>query len=121
MAWTLDQSGTQTAVIGTEHTLGVAATTNATYVLKVQLKNLANGDTLELRAYTKVLAADVAATLIYSASFANLQGDGGAPGTSASGEVVAVSVAIPSDLSVTMTLKQTAGVGRAFDWAILRI
>lgn len=121
MSWTLDQSGTQTATINTEHTLGSAATTNATYILKVQTKNMANGDVLELRAYTKVLSGDTTNTMIYSATYANLQGDGAASGSSASGDVIKMSVAIPSDISITFTLKQTAGTGRSYDWVILRV
>jgi len=56
MAVVVESSGTQTAVIGTEHTLA-SPTTAKTRQLVVDLSNLANGDVVELKVRRKVLAA----------------------------------------------------------------
>lgn len=119
MALTVQASGTQTATIGTEHTLNAAAfTTSGVYVLSVNTVNMALGDTLELRAYAKCLTGDTNPELIYMATYAQKTGDGAAPGSSAQGEIYKISVPIPSPYSITFTLKQTAGTGRAFPWRV---
>ena len=116
MAVTVEASGTQAASIGTEHTLGAALTGAKVYILHVNTKNMVLGDTLELRAYKKVLTGDANGALVYSATYAHVQGDAAAPGSSAAGEVVKASIPIASAYSLTFTLKQTAGTGRSFDW-----
>src|ERR1051326_3306240 len=108
MTWIVESSGTQTATISTEHTLVAAATTNATYVLKVDLVNLANGDVVELRIYTKVLTGG-ALDLVWKGTYSQAQFI-----------LVAQSPFVPSDFSIKATLKQTAGTGRNFDWPLLR-
>ncbi len=119
MALTVKASGTQTAVIGTEHTLNAAAFTDSgVYVLTVNTRNLVDDEVVELRAYAKVLTGDANPSLVYSGDFKHAQGDGAAPGSSAGGEIVKVSVPIASPYSVTFTLKQTAGTGRNFDWRV---
>lgn len=110
-------NGTQTATIGTEHTLD-AETTAGVYTLSVNVKNLANGDTLELRAYQKVLTGDAQSYLTYFTTMSNVQGDAAAVGSSASGEVVTVTVPVVGAFGCTFTLKQTAGTGRSFDWRV---
>ena len=70
------------------------------------MSNLANGDTVELRAKTKVLSGGSAAQ-DFCASFSNVQAD-----------PVKKSIPVPSVDSVAFTLKQTAGTGRAFGWNI---
>lgn len=116
MALNLAKSvGTQTAVIGTEHTLLTEGAAGI-YTLTVQLKNMVAGDTVELRAYEKVLTGDANETLVFEQSYANKQGDGAAPGSSAAGPVIVKSVPVESPFSLKWTLKQTAGTGRAFDW-----
>lgn len=109
MSWILDSSGTQTAVISTEHTLSTA-TTNATYSAAVRLNNLALGDIVELRLYTITLSGGTL-EVCWKATF----------GPALPVALVAVSPAIASDQSLRLTLKQTAGTGRAFDWKLLRI
>ncbi len=119
MALTVQASGTQAATINTEHTLnGGAFTLSGVYVLSVNTRNMVNGDTVELRAYAKVLTGDANPSLLYVASYSQQQGDGVAPGSSAGGEIYKASVPIPSPYSVTFTLKQTAGTGRSFDWRV---
>jgi hypothetical protein len=108
MAWTLSASGTQTAVISTEHVLATK-TDNGTYVLAVDTGAMVNGDILELRVYTKVLTGGTA-RVVYYAAFSHAQG-----------EPNKYSPPVPCDIECKVTLKQTAGTGRDFPWALLFI
>lgn len=99
-------SGTQTATIGTEHTLSTQTTADV-FVLTVNLTNMASGDTLELRAKTKVLTGGSAVL----AEIETLTGD-------QTEEVVWIEV--PSEWSCEFTLKQTAGTGRSYEWSIAK-
>lgn len=107
MTWTVEGSGTQTAD-GSEDTLVAAATTNATYVLFVDLTNMVNGDIVELRLYTKVLSSG-ALDLAWKGTY------GQTPLI-----FVAQSPFVPSDQSFKATLKQVAGTNRNYDWKVLR-
>ncbi len=108
MAIASESQGTQTATISTEHSLATP-TTNATRVLSVDMTNMAAGDTLELRIKAKVLTGG-AIGLVYLATYQHAQN-----------EPVVYSVPIPSLFGATFTLKQTAGTGRNFDWAVLTL
>lgn len=108
MALAVESSGTQTATVGTEHTLA-APTTNKTRVLSVDLANLVTGDTVVLRIKAKVLSAGTIRK-VYEATYVHAQD-----------EPVIYSVPIPSIHGATFTLHQTAGTGRAFDWAVLTL
>lgn len=101
----LQSSGTQSASISTEHSLATV-TAAGTYVLVVDLNNLANGDTVELRIKTKVLTGSTA-RLAYMTTYVNAQS-----------EPNVYSLPVPSPYSFEATLKQVAGSGRSFDWAI---
>ena len=101
-------SGTQSATVSTEHDLATD-TTNKTYVLVVDLANLVNGDTVELRLKTKVLSGD-SEQLAYIAVYSHAQG-----------VLNAYSPPVPADISVKATLKQTAGTGRSFKWKLLAL
>lgn len=105
MAITVESSGTQTAVIGTEHSL---ATTTAAkvYDLSVDTSNMINGDVLELRIKRKVLTGGAEALLFY-AVFSHAQS-----------EPVKVSVPVVAPYGATFTLKQTAGTAKAFPWSV---
>lgn len=103
------QSGTQTASVSTEHTLGSSVTDAGTYVLSVNTTNMANGDALELRIKTKTLAGDTEALYVL-ASYVNAQS-----------EPIKMSIPVPSLHSLTCTLKQTAGTGRAFPWNLIAL
>lgn len=100
-----NSNGTQTATIGTEHTLGTV-TSAGTYVLVVNTANMAKGDVLELRANMKATSGGSAAQYFMS-SFAHAQAD-----------PIKMSIPVPSVNSVAFTLKQTAGTGRSFEWNI---
>lgn len=104
-----NQSGSQTAVIGTEHTLGTSITAAGVYVLVVDTNAMVNGDVLELRIKTKAKTASTE-RLAYFSTYVHAQT-----------ELNKYSVPVPVDTQVTFTLKQTAGTGRAFDWNILSL
>ena len=58
MTWTLSDNGTTSALtIGTETTLATD-TNNGTFVLEVDCSNMAAGDAVEARIYTKTLSGD---------------------------------------------------------------
>ena len=110
-------SGTQTAVVGTEHTLD-AETTAGVYVITVNLLNMVGADVLQLRVYQKTLTGDSQSYLLYESEYANTQGDAAAVGSKANGEVLAASPAIVAAFGCTFTLLQTAGSGRNFPWRV---
>lgn len=105
---TLVASGTQAATIGTEHDLATD-TTNKTFVLAVDVAALANGDLLELRIYTKILTGGTE-RLAYFTTYQHAQ-------TSPA----VYSVPVPANIHLRATLKQTAGTGRSFPWALLSL
>lgn len=105
MAVSVNTSGSQTATIGTEHTLATI-TTAGIFQLVVDTNNLANGDTLELRIYL-IPAGSGTERLAYYTAFGQAQG-----------QPFKTSLMIPSPISWRATLKQTAGTGRAFPWAV---
>jgi len=108
MSWTLDTSGTQTAVINTEHSLATS-TSNATFVYEVDATNMVAGDVTELRVKGITLSGG-ATGLMWKQT---LQG----PQTG----VRVQSPPVASDISITVTLKQIAGTGRSYPWKLLRI
>jgi hypothetical protein len=107
MALASAANGTQTATINTEHSLSTQTTVNF-FQLSVNLTNLANGDTVEIRLKTKTLTGDTAEEVFY-AIFANDQGP----------NPITLSPPLPSLYSLEATLKQTTGTGRAFPWNLL--
>lgn len=108
MTWTVEASGTQTATIGTEHTLHTSAAAK-TLVLRVDAVNMADGDRVELRIYSKVLSGSTLA-VAYLATFMHVQ----AQPVKISLPIVAAGHASGTQF----TLKQTAGTGRAFAWSV---
>lgn len=107
---TLESSGTQAATITTEHTL-VSLTSNKTFVLVVDLVNMASGDTLALRIKTKVLTGGTLQVSYYQ-KYVDAQ---------ATDDIVAISIPIPSDIQADFTLEQTAGTGRNYPWKVLSL
>lgn len=109
MTWTVDSSGTTTLTgSGTEDVLVSGSTTNATYVFKAALNNMANGDIVEIRVYTKALTGSTLA-VCFKASYANI------PVTK-----VSISPPIASDFSIKVSMTQQAGTGRSVEWSLLR-
>lgn len=110
MTWVVDQSGTSSALtINSETQLGSDATTNATYAVKLNTSNLAAGDILEVRIYSRDISAGTIVQA-WKATFSGVQ-------TSA----LKISPPVPSDQLIRLTVKQTAGTGRTFTYSILRI
>jgi len=98
-------AGSQTAVIGTEHSL-TTQSNFGTYQLLVDLANLAADDVLELRGKVKARAAEGSVKTIYQATFKHAQ-------------TIPVTASIPiMGSAIEFTLKQTAGTGRAFPWSV---
>lgn len=108
MAIAVVGSGTQTAVVSTEHTLDTEIAAK-TYVLTVNLSNMAAGDRVELRLKKKVLTGGASAVQ-YLATFTGDQV-----------EEVVDSIPVLSHFELVATLKQTAGTARTFEWSLTTI
>ena len=122
MAITSIGSGSQTAVLDAEMLLDSEETAGV-YVLVVDMSNLANGDIVHLRIYTRPVpeAAGTSASksptpsasatpspdipptlkLAYLATYANIQA-----------EPVKLSIPIPIDTGLAVTLEQTDGTAK---------
>jgi len=98
--------GSQTATISTEHTLATI-NTGGVFVLAVDMANLVAGDVVEVRIYGKARTGDTE-RLLHRGTYG--------PAALASPLVMSVPIASPHHFKAT--LKQTAGTGRAFPWAI---
>lgn len=101
-------SGTQTATISSEHTLGSALTTADLFVLDVNRTNMAAGDTLTIRAYKKCISAGTLA----------LWDEWSFTGVAAPGKIE--SVEMHSLYSAEFRIVQTAGTGRSYEWSIAK-
>lgn len=114
MAWTKVQYNANPAAltVGNETTLeSTAITAAATYVLEVDLSNLAAGDVIEIR-IKKVGPTGSGLLGAYFATYANAQG---------ADEALKLSVPVPVDdvgNRISFTLKQTAGTGRVIPWLV---
>jgi len=104
-------TGSQTATLGTEHTLATVNTAG-TFVLKVDTSNLANDETLELRIKTKNDSGEAAAVLEFYASFTHAQ---------TMVQKSSLAVVLSANDAAAFTLKQTGGTGRAFPWTIKKL
>lgn len=105
----VETSGTQTAVISTEHFLATPTAPIKTRRLLVDATALAATETLILRFYGPVLAAGTNA-LIRQVTFI---------GTLSEPHIQSVPVSMPQGGSIS--LQQTTGTGRAFPWAIITL
>jgi hypothetical protein len=108
MAVTSVGADTQTAVIDTEHTLDTEIGAGV-YILVVDTTNMALGDIVTLRMKTKNQNGS-SSVLAYQQVFSHVQL-----------EINKYSPAIPIDTELIVTLEQTDGVGRDFDWNLLKI
>lgn len=111
---TLFASGTQTAVITTEHFLSSPNVAGA-FQLKVDCNAMVAGDVLELRVYRIVLTGGTT-RIAYIARYA------GAPPAD---DLIKDSPMIANNLtdtnSLRFSLKQTFGTGRAFPWGLMQL
>ncbi len=112
MAVTLYASGTQLAVITTEHVLS-APNAVGTYTLHVDTINMAAGDVVELRVYQIILTGGTSRVAYLMTYY----------GAQPTDDVIKISVPIGNDLAeanaLKFTLKQTFGTGRNFPWKVL--
>lgn len=112
MAVTAAGNGSQTATIGTEHTL-LDVSAAGVFSLHIDTVNMAAGDALELRIYQIVLTGG-SRRVAYIASYQGLQ---------STDDIIKVSVPIGNEItdsgSLRFTLKQTFGTGRSFPWKVL--
>lgn len=108
MAISVEASGTQTAVLTTEHTLGTTAAAGI-YQLTVDANALVNGETLMLKCKINVLSAGTERVLFSQ------------PYTNAQAEPIKESIPVTVPQTSTWTLTQTGGTGRAFPWALIRL
>lgn len=99
-------SGTQTATVTTEHTLATISTAG-NYYLKVDKKNLTTGDELILRVFDKVLTGSTSA-LMFKGTYSHAQD-----------EIVAVSIPFSTVFETIVTLEQSTGTSRTFEWAVV--
>lgn len=102
--------GNDLLATGAEQELAVDDT-NQNYVLVVDTALMANGDTLELRIYTSVLAGPTA-RVAYYAVYAHIQA-----------QPIKYSVPVPANKYIKCTLKQTLAPSsyKTFDWALLSV
>lgn len=105
---TLEASGTQTATVGTEHTLS-SQTAFKLYQLQLDVSALAAGERVEISIKTKILAGGALALH----KRAVIRGPASQP--------VFVSVPLASDIQYDVTLKQIGGTGRAFPWKVFSL
>ena len=106
----VNTSGSQTATISTEHTLATLAT-GGVFVLAVDISALTGADVVELRVYGKARSSDTE-RLVHRGTY----GPGGPVALP-----LVMSVPIVSPHHFKATLKQTAGTGRSFPWAIYEV
>lgn len=106
MALTDESHGTQAATLGTDHTLATLAG-GKVYALLVDTNALANGETLELWAMTKVLTGGTVRE-VFHVTFVNAQGS-----------PIKQSLPVLTMWSCEFHLKQTGGTGRSFDWTVV--
>lgn len=108
MALTVVGEADQVATVGTEHTLDTE-TTSGVFQLRVDTKNMVNGDVVEIRMKTKVRTGGTSGQEEF-ATYANVQSD-----------PIKKSIPVESDVELICTLKQTAGTSRTFPWKLIRI
>lgn len=111
MAISEHATGSQTATINTEHTLNTTTpeTTDGVFQVFVDVANMVAGDVLELRIKEKARTGDTQRQVLV-ATLAGAQSD-----------PLWVSPSLILMNGWDVTLKQTAGTGRAFPWSIRKV
>lgn len=110
---TATSTGTQTAVIGTEHQL-MAGSVAGVFTFHVDTRNMLAGDFLELRVYQKVNPSGATCVAYFDAY----------QGAQSSDDLIKISNPIGNALgeasALQFSLKQTLGTGRIFPFTILK-
>jgi len=103
-------SGSLTATgSGTEDALGSAITTAGVYVLTCDLNDLANGETVEVRAKVKVRSTGTTREL-YIGSYSHAQA-----------QPNIASIPVPSLHECSFSITQIAGTGVVIPWEVVRL
>lgn len=105
---TLSAEGTQTSVISTEHTL-YNPTINKFFTGYIDLTNMASGDTVEIRVSLIVKTAG-SYILYWLGTYVDVQ----------TNPLIYIPT-FPSDIGFKLTLKQTSGTVRNYDYRIYEI
>lgn len=108
MAVTVENSGTQTASINTEHSLHTDADAKV-FQSFVDLSNMASGDILQVYVYVMPKGSSTRRLAFFAEYY------------DAPTEKVAVSPPVASAFSYELAIKQTAGTGRNFDWSVVSV
>lgn len=113
MAVTAQATGTQTAVINTEHQVADTAVAGV-FTFHVDTNAMASGDILQLRVYQMVLTAGTS-RILFEMDFYGAQ---------PADDLIKVSLPIGNELtdatSLRFSIKQTFGTGRAYPWKVLK-
>jgi hypothetical protein len=112
VATTGTQSGTHT--VSSHEAILQEISLAATFILEIDLSNLAAGDAIELRIYNKVLTGGTL-RVVYYQRYADAQ---------PTDDQISISVPVSNDISTEVglrfTLKQAVGTARAIPWKILQ-
>jgi hypothetical protein len=105
-----EEEGTQTATIATEHTLNATnpETTNCVMQFFLDPLAMAQDDDLEIRIKEKVISTGTQ-RLVFFTTLADAQSE------------AFVTPALRLKHGWAVTIKQTAGTGRAFPWSIRKV
>ena len=103
-----EATGSQTAVIDTEHTLATVST-DGTFVLYVDTSNMVLADKTTLRVKVKVTSGGTT-RLFLEATYAHVQG-----------MPIIASIPVASINECVFTLEQVAGTGRSYDWEVIKL
>lgn len=113
MARSVVASGTQAATIGTEHTLyDETGNEGGAYDAFIDGANMASGDIVEVRVYAKLLSGGTLHR-VYYAKYTNSQDD---EPRRKSPIIYIPAITVAKEWK--LTLKQTAGTGRNFDFIV---
>jgi hypothetical protein len=93
----------------TETTISASQTTSGTYVLMLDLNNMAAGDVIEITTYAKATTAGTE-RLLDRVSFVNAQG-----------QPIFQSVPIINPFQLTFKIKQPVGLGKSVSYTILTL
>jgi hypothetical protein len=110
MAITNIDSGTQTCVITTVHTLVSADTTVGIFVASFNLDALVKGDEIKLSVWKKVLTSDTE-RILYMAAYGSDMGN----------TCIVDFPPFVSEHSFSVKIQQTAGTGRTIPWSVIQV
>jgi hypothetical protein len=116
--FTLQETGGTLTADGNEQTLYINDTPLGCFeprVVFVDLDNMQGGDTVEFKVYYRIKSQDVHAGALKLQSLQNYTGiDGGLANNT---KVIAIDL-YPNRFGIEVTLQQTAGTNRIYDWQV---